>query len=191
MITRITGLILFTCLMMTQYFLCEIALAETINKKVGTPDKKAKSIADKVTEKKQFDDWVLKCGGKGIKDDPCFIMQDLFIKKSGQRLLRVAVGYLGPDNKPMLFLTTPLGIFLPPGIAISIDDRDGHKTPFRVCIPKGCKASIMLNKKLIGALKKGNQMKVAFFDGGTQKQITVEISLTGFSKGFGALGAAP
>jgi len=46
-----------------------------------------------------------------------------------------------------------------------------------------------LDKKLIWTLKQGKQAKVAFLDGNTQKQITVEVSLAGFSNGFGALRA--
>ena len=70
-----------------------------------------------------------------------------------------------------------------------MDGGEEIKAPIRICMPEGCKASITLDKKLIWALKKGKQAKVAFLDGNTQKQITVEVSLAGFSRGFGALGA--
>jgi len=37
-------------------------------------------------------------------------------------------------------------------------------------------------------MKTGGQGKVTYLDGNTRKQITAEVSLWGFSKGFGALG---
>lgn len=187
--SRITGLLLFTYLLLIQSFLCDVALAETKNKKDAILDKQTESVTDKETTNKQFQDWIYQCGGEGIKNDQCFIMQNIFIQESGLRLLSVAVGYLGPDDNPWLFLTTPLGIFLPTGIAFNVDGGEEIKAPIRICMPDGCKASITLDKKLIWALKKGKQAKVAFLDGNTQKQITVEVSLAGFSKGFGALGA--
>ena len=186
--SRITGLLFFSSLLLVQSFLCDVALAETKNKKEVTPDKKTESVADTETTNKQFQDWIYQCGGEGLKDDQCFIMQNIFIQESGLRLLGVAVGYLGPDDNPWLFLTAPLGIFLPAGIAFNVDGGEEIKAPIRICMPDGCKASVSLDKKLLNALKKGNKTKVAFLDGNTQKQITVEVSLAGFSKGFGALG---
>jgi len=185
---RITGLLFFMYLLLVQSFLCDVALAETKNKKEITPDKKTESVTDKETTNKQFQDWIYQCGGEGLKDEQCFIMQNIFIQESGLRLLSLAVGYLGPDDSPWLFLTAPLGIFLPAGMVFNVDGGEEYKTPVRVCLPDGCKASITLDKKLIWALKKGKQAKVAFLDGNTQKQITVEVSLAGFSRGFGALG---
>jgi invasion protein IalB len=149
-----------------------------------TDDKKP---ALEETEGKQFKDWILKCGGEGLKDDKCYIVQNIFIQESGLRILGVAAGYLGPDDSPWLFFTMPLGIFLPTGMVFNIDDGEEIKPPIRICLPDGCKASIKLEGKLLNALKKGNKAKVAFLDGNTQKQITVEVSLKGFSRGFVAL----
>jgi invasion protein IalB len=149
-----------------------------------TDDKKP---AQEETEGKQFKDWILKCGGEGLKDDQCYIVQNIFVQESGLRLLGVAASYLGPDNSPWLFFTMPLGIFLPTGMVFNIDGGEEIKPPIRICLPDGCKASVKLEKKLLNVLKKGNKAKVAFLDGNTQKQITVEVSLSGFSAGFAAL----
>ena len=186
---RITGLLLFSSLLLVQSFLCDFALAETKSKKEVTPDKKTESVADKETTNKQFQDWIYQCGGEGLKDDQCFIMQNIFIQESGLKLLGVAAGYLGADDSPWLFFILPLGVDLPAGMVFNVDGGEEIKTPIRICMPDGCKASITLDKKLIWALKKGKQAKVAFLDGNTQKQITVGVSLAGFSRGFGALRA--
>jgi len=183
----ITPLLLSACLLLTQSFLCNVVYAETKNKKKVTPDKKTESVTKKEATTKQFKDWMYQCGGEGLKDDQCYIVQNIYIQESGLRLLGMAVGYLGPDDNPWLFFTLPLGIYLPAGMIFNIDDGDVHKQPIRVCLPDGCKTNISLDKKLLWALKKGKKAKVAFLDGNTQKQITVEVSLNGFSKGFGAL----
>ncbi len=185
--SRITGLLLFILLLLSQWLLFDVALAETKNKKEATPDKKNESVKNKETTKKQFQDWIYQCGGEGLNDDQCYIMQNIFIQDSDLRLLGVAVGYLGPDDSPWFFFTLPLGIYLPAGMVFNIDGGNENKLPIRVCLADGCKSSIGLDKKLLNALKKGNKVKVAFLDGNSQKQITVEVSLAGFSRGFAAL----
>ena len=188
---RITGLLLFSSLLLVQSLLCGVALAETKNKQEITPDKETESIAEKETTNKEFQDWTYQCGGEGLKDEDCFIMQNIFRQESEFRLLRVAVGYLGPDDSPWLFLTTPLGIFLPAGIVFNIvrmgKGGEEYKTPLHLCMPAGCRAIVRLDKELIWAMKMGGQAKVAFLDNNTRKQITVEVSLAGFTKGLEAL----
>ena len=185
-------LLLFSSLLLVQSFLCDVALAETKNKQEITPDKKTESIAEKETTNKEFQDWTYQCGGEGLKDEDCFIMQNIFRQESEFRLLRVAVGYLGPNDSLLLLLTTPLGIFLPAGIVFNIvrmgKGGDENKLPISICKPDGCKAFISLDKKLMWAMKMGSQVKVAYLDGNTREQITVEVSLAGFTKGLEALG---
>jgi invasion protein IalB len=173
-------------------------LAETKNKQEITPDKKTESVAEKETTNKQFQDWTYQCSGVGLKDEQCFIMQNIFTQESGKRLLRVVVGYLEPDDSLRLFLTTPLDIYLPAGIVFNIvrmgKGGEEYKIPIHVCMPGGCRAFIPLDKNLIWAMKKGSQAKVAFVDNNTlvdnitRKEITVEFSLAGFTRGLEALG---
>lgn len=185
--SRSTGLSFFACVLLAQLFMGNVAFAETENKNETTSNNKTESVVDKKTTKKQFQDWIYQCGGKGIKDEKCFIMQNIFIQESGLRLLGVAVGYLGPDDSPWLFFTMPLGIFLPAGIVFNIDGTNENKLPIHICLPDGCKSSARLDKELLNSLQKGNKIKVAFKDGNTRKQITMEVSLAGFSRGFAAL----
>ena len=153
----------------------------------NTPSPKEEATISKAAEGKQFQDWILKCGGDGLKDDQCYIIQTVFIKESGLRLLEVAAGYLGPDGSPWMFFVMPLGIFLPAGMAFNIDGGDEIKQPIRICLPDGCKASVALEDKLLAVLKEGSKVRVAFLDGNTQKQITVDISLKGFTDAYSAL----
>jgi len=152
----------------------------------------AVTVAEKETTNKQFQDWAYQCGGEGLKDEQCFIMQNIFIQESGMRLLRVVVGYLGPDDSLRLFLTTPLDIYLPAGTGFNIvrmgKGGEEYKIPIHVCKPGGCRAFIPLDKNLIWAMKMGSQVKVSFVDNNTRKQISVEVSLAGFTKGLEALG---
>jgi invasion protein IalB len=177
--SRVVGLLLFTFLLLTQWLLSDVVLADAT--------KKTESVKNNETTIKKYQDWVYQCGGEGLNDNQCYISQNIFIQESDLRLLGVAVGYLGPDDLPWLFFTLPLGIYLPAGMVFQIDGGDENKLPIRICLADGCKSSIGLDKKLLNALKKGNKAKVAFLDGNSRKQITVEVSLAGFSRSFAAL----
>ncbi len=152
----------------------------------------AVTVAEKETTNKQFQDWAYQCGGEGLKDEQCLIMQNIFIQESGMRLLRVEMSYLGPDDGPWLFLTTPLGIFLPAGIVFNVvrmgKGGEEYRIPFRVCMPGGCAAFVPLDKNLIWAMKMGSQAKVTFLDNNPREQIILEFSLAGFTRGLEALG---
>ena len=153
----------------------------------NTAATQASESADEASKPKTFNDWVVRCGGPGLQDAQCYISQNLFVQESGIRLLSVAVGYLGPDNAPRLFFTVPLNVFLPVGMAFSIDGGKQVKLPFRVCVATGCNTEIALDENLIRGFIEGSQAKVAFMDNSSRKQITVNVSLKGFTKAFAAL----
>ncbi len=182
---HITSLLLF--LFLAQLYLHDVALAETKSKKETTPDKKMGSVIDEKNTDKQFQDWVLKCSDKGLNDDQCYIKQDVSIQESDPRILRVLVGYLGTKKKPLMIFTLPLGTLLTTGMTFNIDDGEKNKLPIHICLSGGCKVRIILDKKLINALKMGSQVRVSFIKGITRKQVEVDISLKGFTKGFAAL----
>ena len=154
---------------------------------MNTPAPKEDATISKAAAGKQFQNWILKCGGEGLKEDQCYIMQTVSIKESGLRLLEVAAGNLGPDGSPWMFFVMPLGIFLPAGMAFNIDGGEEIKQPIRICLPDGCKASVALEDKLLDTLKEGSKLRAAFMEGNTQKQITVDVSLKGFTDAYSAL----
>lgn len=185
--SRISRLLLFTTLLLNLSLLSNVALAETDNNKEITTDKKTESVTDKKTTNKQFKDWILQCVGESLNDDQCYITQNISIQKSGPRSVRVVVSFQGTDKKPLMIFILPLGILLPAGMTFNIDDGEKNKLPVRICLPGGCKVRVILDNKLMGALKKGKHATVTFLDGKTRKQVIVEISLNGFTKAITAL----
>jgi len=186
-INMISRLLVFVFLLSIQSLMFNIAQAETKNKNEPHSDIKTDPVKNKQPKNKQFQDWVYQCGAEGLKDDKCYIMQNIFIKESGLRLLGVAIGYVGPNKSPWLLLTIPLGVFLPAGMSLDIDGGEEIKIPLRICLPDGCTSSIKLDKNLLTTMKKGSKANVVFVDGKTQKQIKVVVSLTGFTRAFLAL----
>jgi len=134
-----------------------------------------------------FNDWRLACGGPGLRDDQCYVMQTLTATDTKQRVLAVVAGNLGPEAKPILYFTLPLGIYLPAGMAFNIDGSEEFRAGVSVCLADGCKAMIEIDNKLRDLLNTGKQVKVAFLDAASRQQVLLEVSLLGFASGFAAL----
>ncbi len=134
-----------------------------------------------------FQDWMVKCeGGEGVAER-CVAFQNIVVTQSRQQLLVLAAGYLGPKGEPWLVLTVPLGVLLQAGVALKADEAQRFDAPFKICTAKGCEAGILLDDILLRNLRAGLVARIAFMDGITGRQITVPVSLKGFSAAFRTL----
>ncbi len=134
-----------------------------------------------------FQDWMVKCEGEADKAKRCFAFQNIVLTKSGERLVTLAAGHLGPKGEPWIFLTVRLGVFLPAGVALKVDKEERFDVPFKICTAKGCEAGIPLDDLLLRTMKRGLVARIAFLDGITRRQITVPVSLKGFNAAFRTL----
>lgn len=136
---------------------------------------------------KDFQDWRLRCEREKDEDpERCFIMQIAKTEKGKREVLRIGVRYPEPDKPAMVFLTLPLGVYLPTGLLLQIDDGETLRIPVEICLPNGCHTRMALEKALLQKLKAGQQAKLAFRDS-RQQQINVPVSLAGFTAAFAAL----
>ncbi len=136
-----------------------------------------------------FEDWMVRCEGGNGKAERCFAFQNIVYTQSGERLLTLAAGYLGPKGEPWIALTVPLGMFLPAGVAVKVDEEQRFDVPFKICTAKGCEAGNPLDEVLLRTMKSGLVARIAFLDGITRRQITVPVSLKGFAAALRTLTA--
>jgi invasion protein IalB len=134
-----------------------------------------------------FKDWIVGCESLPEGGEPvCHIYQTLSLKEQEQQILHVAVGYLPGSDKALAVFTMPLGIALPPGVQLQVDEAKPLRFPVEYCDPNGCRAGIGLDDKLLAQFRKGLSAKVTFADR-QHRGITVPVSLSGFTAGFAAL----
>ena len=135
-----------------------------------------------------FKDWRLRCGkADAATPPPCHIFQTVVVSQTGQPFLYVAAGY-PPEGTggPTLFLTLPLGIHLPSGVRLSVDQGQPVPVPVVHCDRDGCHARLALDRRLIESLRAGLVAQVGFQDGVGQP-ITVPVSLKGFTAALKAV----
>lgn len=136
-----------------------------------------------------FQDWMLKCEGQGRAAQKCYVFQTLQLQQTGQRVLTVVVGNLGPNGARIAHFTAPLGIHLPAGVTLKIDDGEPFAATVETCAADGCKFTIPLDDPFLRSLQRGRVLRVGFLDSVTRRQITVAVSLVGFADAFAALAA--
>ena len=104
----------------------------------------------------KFRDWTMRCEvSKQSAKPTCFVFQNLLLKKENKRLLRVAVGYLAANAQPTAFFTLPLGVSLPGGLSVTVDDGKPVRVRYERCDAAGCLAPLALTDTLVKSLMGG------------------------------------
>ena len=74
----------------------------------------------------------------------------------------------------------PLGVYLPPGLTLQVDDGQVYKMAIEICGPKGCRVRFSFDDNLLNLFKFGSAAIVTF-SGTDQKPIRISVSLKGFT----------
>lgn len=132
-----------------------------------------------------FGDWVKLCTDRDERT-VCQIVQTAN-HESGRLVFQTAVGYVADNDRPVMYLTAPLGIFLPKGISLIVDeDENGVRATVLRCDENGCLAVLAMSDELLARLKRGNEARL-FFGATAQRNVEIPLSLTGFTDGFESL----
>lgn len=97
------------------------------------------------------------------------------------------ISYVSGRSEPVLQLNLPLGIYLPPGIAIEIGEQQ-HRAPVAVCLPEGCKVLLVLTPEIVQQLQDSAAYTVKLFVT-EQMPRQLKFSLRGFSDALASLPA--
>ncbi len=133
--------------------------------------------------------WTLRCEtAAAAATRACIMFQNLVLRTGGQPVLQFAIGIAPGAATPTVLLSLPLGISLPPGITMRIDQGKPATFPVERCEPDGCRAGMRLREATIEQLRGGESLEITFYDGERQP-ISMALSLGGFGDAFGALRA--
>jgi invasion protein IalB len=140
-----------------------------------------KTPAQKPEAAKVFKDWRVQCEKREEGNELCFIFQDVVLKEGNRHLLRLEIGYV-PDKKDQIVavITVPLGIALPPGVLLKVDEGKDLRLPVEHCIPQGCRILFPVDHDLLAMLKAGKQATVTVQNMNHQS-VAIPVSLAGFT----------
>ncbi len=132
-------------------------------------------------------DWDLRCDKPpGAQTEQCVIMQFVTAEDRDNVGLSVVVMKTADKQARLLRVLAPLGVLLPRGLGLRIDEADLGTTGFIRCLPNGCISEVLMDENLINQLRTGTQAMFVIFQT-PEEGIGVPISLAGFGEGFDAL----
>lgn len=139
------------------------------------------------TVKAQHGDWQVVCKppAPGSKTETCALVQSVTADDRNNVGLTVYFQRFSNGTR-VLRVFAPLGILLPPGLGLKIDDVDVGHAPFLRCHSFACYAQVVVDDTLVNKLRTGKTAIFIIFQT-EEAGIGIPISLAGFDKGLAAL----
>jgi invasion protein IalB len=105
------------------------------------------------------------------------------LTKTGQLIVLVNIRVASDTHAPIAVVQLPLGLSLPAGASLQVDDGKPLDLKIETCENRGCYASAPVAPALLAALKSGKQLKVSFQNLG-KETITIPMPLADFASAY-------
>jgi invasion protein IalB len=128
--------------------------------------------------------WVARCSSAS-RDAPleCAVEQTAVLTKTGQLIVLFNVRVAGDTRQPIAVIQLPLGLNLPAGAKLQVDDGKVSDLPILTCEQRGCYANSPIPADMLAAMKSGKQLKVSFQNLG-KETITIPMPLADFAAAY-------
>jgi invasion protein IalB len=134
-----------------------------------------------------FGAWQKRCQQpRGAKHEKCVLVQSVKAEDHPHLSLTVIFLHAFNGSTKVLRVVAPLGVLLPTGLGLKIDNADVGHVPFLKCVPNGCLAEVVVNDELIGKLKTGANAAFILFQT-PDYGVGIPVPLQGFSQGADSL----
>ena len=145
------------------------------------------AFAQEGTVKGQHGDWQIVCKDPppGSKNEVCALVQSVTAEDRDNIGLTVYFQKFSNGTR-VLRVFAPLGILLPPGLGLKIDDKDVGHAPFLRCHSFACYAQVVVEDTLVQQLETGKTAIFIIFQT-EEAGIGIPISLAGFKDALAEL----
>jgi invasion protein IalB len=128
--------------------------------------------------------WAARCGSAS-RDAPleCAIEQSAVLPKTGQLVILVNIRVPADTHTPSALIQLPLGLNLPGGAKLQVDDGKAVDLQIQTCEARGCYAGTAIAPELLAAMKSGKQLKISF-QNLNKETLTVPLPLTDFAAAY-------
>jgi invasion protein IalB len=128
--------------------------------------------------------WETRCETPpGAATPQCAIVQSV-VDEERPNITLVVIALKTADGKSRLLrVIAPLGVLLPTGLGLKIDQADVGRMSFMRCLPNGCVAEVLIDDKLIAKLESAKTATFSIFQT-PEEGIGVPAPLDGFKDAF-------
>ena len=132
-------------------------------------------------------DWQIRCETPpGAQGEQCALMQSVTAEDRPNVGLTVIVLKTSDKKSRLMRVVAPLGVLIPSGLGLKIDNTDVGRAGFVRCLPNGCVAEVVMDDKLISEMRSGTTSTFIIFQT-PEEGIGFPMSLKGFGEGYDQL----
>ena len=137
--------------------------------------------------KSRHGDWEMRCETPpGASREQCALIQSVAAEDKPNVTLVVIVLKTADGKARLLRVIAPLGVLLPAGLGLKVDQTDVGRAGFVRCLPSGCVAEVVMEDKLIEQMGAGQNATFIIFNT-PEEGIGIPLALSGFKDGFAKL----
>jgi invasion protein IalB len=137
--------------------------------------------------KSKFGDWEIRCETPaGAATEQCALLQSVAAEDKANVNLVVIALKTSDAKSRLLRVIAPLGVLLPSGLGLKIDQTDIGRAGFVKCLPTGCVAEVVMDDKLLEQLRSGKTATFIIHQT-PEEGIGLPLQLQGFKEGFNKL----
>ena len=149
---------------------------------LASPNAAAQGVVKSV-----FGDWQIRCDTPpGAQNEQCALIQSVTAEDRPNVGLTVIVLKTSDQKSRLMRVLAPLGVLLPTGLGLKINQTDVGRTAFVRCLPNGCVAEVIMDDNLIRQMRSGQTATFIIFQT-PEEGIGIPMSLNGFGDGFDKL----
>ena len=132
-------------------------------------------------------DWQIRCDTPpGAQGEQCALIQSVVAEDRSNAGLTVIVLKTADQKSKLMRVVAPLGVLLPSGLGLKLDDKDIGRAGFVRCLPNGCVAEVVMDDALLGQLKGAKTATFIIFET-PEEGIGFPLSLKGLGEGYDKL----
>jgi invasion protein IalB len=132
-------------------------------------------------------DWQIRCDTPpGSSGEQCALMQSVTAEDRANVGITVIVLKTADQKSRLMRVVAPMGVLLPSGLGLKIDQADVGRAGFVRCLPNGCVAEVVMDETLVKQMRAGETATFIIFQT-PEEGIGFPMSLKGFGEGFDKL----
>jgi invasion protein IalB len=132
-------------------------------------------------------DWQIRCDTPpGAQGEQCALIQSVTAEDRANVGITVIVLKTADNKSRLMRVVAPMGVLLPSGLGLKIDNEDVGRAGFVRCLPNGCVAEVVMDQNLIKQMRSGQTATFIVFQT-PEEGIGFPMSLKGFGEGFDKL----
>jgi len=113
----------------------------------------------------------------------CSIVQRVVLQRTGQLLAMVSIRLPSDSHNPAMLVQTPLGLYLPAGVSLKIDNNTDISLALQTCDNGGCYAGTTVSSAMLSQMRKGHSMTVTF-QNISKQDVAIPVALAGFAGAY-------